>query len=110
MLVNSVGVYATIDGNIAYVTQTDGYRRCYGYMKDTPDMEMSWYTEEGNVRHGLSCGPNFDNRLQMKLRTPLPKDAHEFGKQAQRERFEKHVQRCQDIVNSWPEWKRRVYG
>lgn len=78
MLVDSIGVYSTVDGNIAYVTETDGYRRCYGYMADSPDFEMSWYTSEGNVRHGLSCGPDFNNQLRLKLKIPLPENAHKL--------------------------------
>lgn len=106
MLVNQVGVYVTEGGDIAYVTVTDGYRRCYGYLKDKPERKLSWYTEDGSVRHGDVCGPGYDNKLKVMVRTPLPENAHEYGQECQRLARERHIRHCQEIVAGWPEWKR----
>lgn len=96
MVINSIGVYLTKSGDIAYITETDGYRRCYGYLKDTPHLEMSWYIGDGSVRHGLSCGPEFDNSIIARVKTPLPENAHEYGKECQRKAFEDHIRRVQE--------------
>lgn len=56
MLIESTGRYITKAGKVVYVTSTDGYRRAWG--KDSHDRDISWYTENGNVRSGTCNGNN----------------------------------------------------
>lgn len=85
MIVTDTGVYTTRTGDIAYVTSWDGYRRAYGYLKNSPEMDISWYSECGSVRHGSVCGPGYDNSLLQKLNEPLPENAKEYGERVQKE-------------------------
>lgn len=96
MLVNDIGVYVTQTGDIAYVTKTDGYRRCYGYMRDNPVIEMSWYTEDGSVRSGDVCGPTYDNELIVRAKIDLPENAHEHGEKVRNDFRKEFYKRCQE--------------
>lgn len=110
MIVTDTGVYVTKTGDIAYVTSWDGYRRAYGYLKNSPELEMSWYSADGSVRHGHACGPKYDNSLLQRLNEPLPEGAKEYGERMQKESRQRHYENISKIVASWPEWKRNVYS
>ena len=88
-MIDRIGVYVTESGDKAFITSSDGYRRCYGYLQDSPERDLSWYTESGQVRNGMATG----NKIVAMLREPLPDGAKEDGERAQRNARKNHIDR-----------------